>query len=150
MSDLRDLYQEVILDHGRKPRNFREIENADRNAAGFNPLCGDKVKIFLNCDDETLDEIAFQGSGCAISMASASILTQILKGKSRKEAEEIASRFYAMVTGEPGQEIDAERLGKLAAFAGVCEFPNRVKCATLAWHTLRAALDDNGDAVSTE
>ena len=150
MSDLRELYQEVILDHGRKPRNFREIEDADLNAAGFNPLCGDKIKIYLNRDDDKLGEIAFQGAGCAISMASASILTQVLKGKTLEEATEIASEFNKMVTGAPGQEIEAETLGKLAAFAGVCEFPNRVKCATLAWHTLRAALDNSDEAASTE
>ena len=150
MSDLRDLYQEVILDHNRSPRNFGPLEGADLKADGHNPLCGDKIKIYLNRDDDKLGEIAFQGAGCAISMASASILTQVLKGKTLEEATEIASEFNKMVTGEPGQEIEAETLGKLAAFAGVCEFPNRVKCATLAWHTLRAALDNSDEAASTE
>ena len=149
--DLRDLYQEVILDHSRNPRNFHELDEANHDAEGFNPICGDRVKIFAQTEDGLIKGLSFQGAGCAISTASASILTEVLAGKSVEEAQEIAGSFYSMVTGTD-DEPDLDALGKLAAFSGVCEYPNRVKCATLAWHTLRAALENRADTdtVSTE
>lgn len=149
MTELRDLYQELILDHGRRPRNFKAIEKADRTAEGFNPLCGDKIKLFVKLDGEAIKEISFQGSGCAISTASASIMTETLKGKTRDEAEALFETFHDLVTGKPAESGSPE-LGKLEVFSGVSEFPIRVKCATLSWHTLRAALKGNGEVVSTE
>ena len=148
MSELRELYQEVILEHSRKPRNFRTLENANHKAEGFNPLCGDHFTIYVQLEDGAIKDIGFQGSGCAISKASASMMTQSLKGKSAAEAEELFSKFHDVVTGHA--EGNEENLGKLAVFAGVSEFPLRVKCATLAWHTLRAALQGKQEAVSTE
>jgi nitrogen fixation NifU-like protein len=150
MSDLRELYQEVILDHNRKPRNFREIEAADRQAEGYNPLCGDDLCVFLKLDDDVIKDISFTGSGCAISKASASLMTTSLLGKRREEADRLFDLFHVMVTREPGSQVDPSDLGKLAVFSGVCEFPARVKCATLAWHTLRAALQNSREKVSTE
>jgi SUF system NifU family Fe-S assembly protein len=148
MSELRELYQEVILEHSKKPRNYRLPENANRKAEGFNPLCGDHFTVYLDMKDGAISDIGFQGSGCAISKASASMMTQTLKGKTTAEAEDIFARFHDLVTGHaPGSE---ESLGKLAVFAGVSEFPLRVKCATLAWHALRAALRGEAEAVSTE
>jgi nitrogen fixation NifU-like protein len=148
MSELRELYQEVILEHSKKPRNFRALENANHKAEGFNPLCGDHFTIYLDLKNGSINDIGFQGSGCAISKASASMMTQTLKGKTAAEAEELFSRFHDVVTGHAvGTE---ENLGKLAVFAGVSEFPLRVKCATLAWHALRAALRGEQQAVSTE
>ena len=138
MPELQDLYQEVILEHSRNPRNFRVMDNANRSAEGYNPLCGDHYTVFLDVTNDSIRDLSFQGSGCAISKASASMMTQALKNKTQAEAEEVFNRFRRVVTGEA--EGDAEKLGKLAAFAGVSEFPSRVKCATLAWHTLRAAL----------
>jgi nitrogen fixation NifU-like protein len=149
VTDLRELYQELILDHGRRPRNFKPLDEANRTAEGFNPLCGDKIKIFVNVDGDAIKDISFQGSGCAISTASASIMTEALKGKTRDEAEELFETFHDLVTGEPAK-LDSPELGKLAVFSGVSEFPIRVKCATLSWHTLRAALKGNGEVVSTE
>jgi nitrogen fixation NifU-like protein len=149
MTDLQDLYQDLILDHGRRPRNFRRLDQADRSAEGYNPLCGDKVKIYLKMDDDVVEDISFEGSGCAISTASASIMTQALKGKTRAEAEELFATFHDLVTGQPSR-LDTPDLGKLEAFSGVSEFPIRVKCATLSWHTLRAALNGNVGVVSTE
>jgi nitrogen fixation NifU-like protein len=149
MTDLQDLYQELILDHGRRPRNFRPLDDASRSAEGYNPLCGDKVKIYVKMDDDVVKDISFQGSGCAISTASASIMTETLKGKTRAEAEELFETFHDLVTGQPSK-LGAAELGKLAVFSGVSEFPIRVKCATLSWHTLRAALKGNGEVVSTE
>ena len=149
MTDLRELYQELILDHGRRPRNFKPLAEANRTAEGFNPLCGDKVKIYVKVDGDAIEDISFQGSGCAISTASASIMTETLKGKTRGEAEELFETFHDLVTGEPAK-LDSPELGKLAVFSGVSEFPIRVKCATLSWHTLRAALKENGEVVSTE
>lgn len=149
MSDLRALYQEVLVDHSKRPRNFRELKEADRRAEGYNPLCGDKVKIYLKLEGDRISDISFQGSGCAISTASASILTETLKGKTRAEAEGLFEAFHRMLTGQ-AQEPDAvPPMGKLAVFAGVTEFPLRVKCATLAWHTLRSALE-NGKVATTE
>lgn len=138
MSDVRELYQEIILDHSKSPRNFRAMEGANRTAEGYNPLCGDHYTVFMDVMDEAIRDISFQGSGCAISKASASMMSQALKGKTRKEAEELFQQFHRVVTGEPSS--DAGALGKLEVFAGVANFPTRIKCATLAWHTLQAAL----------
>jgi nitrogen fixation NifU-like protein len=141
MSDLRDLYQEVILDHSRRPRNFRVLQNAPRCADGHNPLCGDRVSIFLDVRGGVIREVSFQGNGCAISTASASMMTEALKGKTLEEAQRLFGLFHDLVTGNPDATTE-EELGKLAVFEGVREFPVRVKCATLPWHTFRAALDD--------
>lgn len=140
MSDLRELYQEVILDHNKNPRNFRQIPNPDHTADGHNPLCGDEVSIYINLENGTISDISFQGSGCAISKASASLMTTVLKGKSEAEAEEFFAKFRTLVTSDTGSEPDIEGLGKLAVFSGVREYPARVKCASLAWHTMEAAL----------
>ncbi|HEY7402286.1 MAG TPA: SUF system NifU family Fe-S cluster assembly protein [Candidatus Angelobacter sp.] len=148
MSELRELYQEVILEHSKKPRNYRALDGANHRAEGYNPLCGDHFTVYLDVKDGKISDIGFQGSGCAISKASASMMTQTLKGKTAAEAEEVFTRFHDLVTGHgSGSEQD---LGKLAVFAGVSEFPLRVKCATLAWHALRAALRGEEQAVSTE
>ena len=150
MSDLRELYQEVLLDHNRRPRNFRKLEDADRRAEGYNPLCGDQVTVYLNLEGDVIREITFQGTGCAISKSAASMMTTTLKGKTRPEAEALFGKFHKMLTGSPGAPGAADDLGKLAVFAGVCEFPIRVKCATLPWHTFHAALEGKGEPVSTE
>lgn len=149
MSELNDLYQEVILDHNKNPRNFRAIENADKNADGNNPLCGDKIKVYAALDGDTVTDVSFTGSGCAISKASASIMTQTLKGKTIAEAERLFEQFHQMVTGKLDIESDENELGKLRIFAGVLEFPARVKCASLSWHTINAALHGE-EEVSTE
>ncbi len=149
MVHLRDLYQEVILDHYRNPRNFGPLEEANRQAEGFNPLCGDKVTIYLKLEGGVVKDIHFEGSGCAISTASASLMTESLKGRSRVEIEAFYHGFHALVMGRSGGAGE-EDLGKLAVFQGVSEYPVRVKCATLTWHTLKAALDDKAGAVSTE
>ena len=149
MSELSDLYQEVILDHNKNPRNFREIENADRMAEGNNPLCGDQLKVFLTMEDDRVKEVSFIGSGCAISKASASMMTQTVKGKSKAETETLFDEFHRMVRGEMDEETEENHLGRLKIFAGVREFPARVKCASLSWHTLNAALHGE-DVVSTE
>jgi nitrogen fixation protein NifU and related proteins len=146
MPDLRDLYQEVILDHSKRPRNFRKPDGANRHAEGYNPLCGDKVTIYLTIRDGRVLDIAFQGSGCAISTASASMMTERLQGRTVEEAEALFSRFHELLTAPEAPATPPPELGKLAAFAGVREFPMRVKCATLAWHTLRRALDEGGKA----
>lgn len=150
MSDLRELYQELIIDHSKRPRNFRVLEGADRKAEGFNPLCGDKVTVYLELDNGRIKNIGFQGKGCAISTASASVMTETLKGKTLAEAEALFGIFHDLVMGKPPAGGETPELGKLAVFSGVSEFPVRVKCATLAWHTLNAALKDTGDTVSTE
>jgi nitrogen fixation protein NifU and related proteins len=147
MSDLRDLYQETILDHNKRPRNFKKLEDANRSADGYNPLCGDKVKVYLRVEDGRVKDLSFEGSGCAISKASASVMTESLKGKSVEEVEAVFKRFRDLVMGKTAE---AEDLGKLVVFSGVCEFPTRVKCATLAWHALQAALQGHQEAVSTE
>ena len=147
MADLRDLYQEVILEHSKRPRNFRVPQGANRKAEGFNPLCGDHFTVYLDVDNGAIRDIGFEGEGCAISKASASMMTQILKGKTTAEAGEMFKKFHALVTGKNGVP---EELGKLAVFAGVSEFPVRVKCACLAWHALHAALEGKQEAVSTE
>jgi nitrogen fixation NifU-like protein len=147
MSDLRDLYQEVILDHNRRPRNFGPLPAADRTAEGSNPLCGDQVKVFLKLDGDVIDRITFEGAGCAISTASASLMTEALAGRTVAEARALFDRFHELLTAGEG---DPERLGKLAVFSGVREFPMRVKCATLAWHTLKAALDGADVPITTD
>lgn len=147
MSELRELYQEVILEHSKHPRNYRALDSANHKAEGFNPLCGDHFTVYADVKDGTIHDLSFQGTGCAISKASASMMTQSLKGKSAQEAEELFHRFHDLVTGQGGS---ADAVGKLAVFAGVSEFPLRVKCATLAWHALRAALRGEEQAVSTE
>lgn len=149
-SDLRDLYQEVVVDHSRRPRNFRKLEDADRSAEGFNPLCGDQITLYLKLDQQVIQDVAFQGSGCAISKASASMMTASVKGKTKAEAEALFKQFHSLVTEGPGAHADPEKLGKLMALGGVSEFPARVKCASLAWHTLRSALEGKREAVSTE
>ncbi|PWB79261.1 MAG: SUF system NifU family Fe-S cluster assembly protein, partial [Candidatus Methylomirabilota bacterium] len=136
MSDLRELYQEVILDHNKRPQNFRKPDNANRSAEGYNPLCGDQITVYLLVEDQVIKEVAFQGSGCAISKASASMMTTVVKGKTAAEAEKIFETFHRMVTVDSDAASDPPVVGKLAAFAGVREFPVRVKCATLPWHTL--------------
>ena len=148
MSDLRDLYQELILDHSKRPRNFGLLEDADRNADGHNPLCGDRLHIYVNLSDDVIDDVRFEGSGCAISTASASIMTQAIKGKTLDEAKDLFERFHALVTGKV--DVDSADYGKLAVFAGVSEFPVRVKCATLCWHTLQAAINNEPETTSTE
>jgi len=150
MSDLRDLYQEVLLDHNRRPRNFQKLESANRTAEGYNPLCGDQITVYLKLEGDVIRDISFQGSGCAISKSAASMMTASLKGKTRAEAEALFEKFHGMVTGKSDPQAAAEGLGKLVVFAGVCEFPIRVKCATLPWHTLHAALEGKGEPVSTE
>lgn len=147
MADMRELYQEVILDHHKKPRNYRRMECANRAAEGSNPLCGDQVTVYLNVEDGIVKDVSFQGLGCAIFTASASMMTQSLKGKTVEEARQIFEGFHRLVTGEAPEGVE---LGKLEAFSGVCEFPVRIKCATLAWHTLKAALEGEDEVVSTE
>ena len=146
---LNELYQNVILEHNRSPRNYRSMGDTDRKAEGHNPLCGDQLTVWVRLDDDVIQDASFQGSGCAISRASASLMTSAVKGRTRREAEELFGRFHRLVTGtlEPAE---AETLGKLAVFSGVSEFPVRVKCASLSWHTLKAALDAPGYTVSTE
>ena len=151
-SDLRALYQEVILDHNKRPRNFRVIENG-RKAEGYNPLCGDRVTVYLRVEDGRIQDASFQGSGCAISKASASLMTDAVKGKTVEEAERLFQRFHRMITAAadaPPGSNDGDDLGKLSVFAGVRQFPIRVKCASLPWHTLRSAAEARDEVVSTE
>lgn len=150
MEDLRDLYQEVILDHNKNPRNFHKMENPSKVLDGQNPLCGDHYTLFLLFENDIIKDISFEGSGCAISKASASLMSSILKGKTRQEAENLFELFHKVVTGEINPVDHLEDLGKLAAFGGVSEFPARVKCASLAWHTMHAALTEESDSISTE
>jgi nitrogen fixation NifU-like protein len=149
MSELSELYQQVILDHNKKPRNFRKPETANHSAEGYNPLCGDQLTVYLDLEDDTVKDVAFEGSGCAISKAAASMMTQAVKGKSKEQVEHLFQEFHSMVTGELDEETDENSLGNLKIFAGVREFPVRVKCATLPWHTLHAALNKEAQ-VSTE
>jgi nitrogen fixation NifU-like protein len=150
MDDLRDLYQATILGHNKKPRNFRVIEDATHEADGHNPLCGDQLTLYVHLgDDGRIEDVAFQGTGCAISRASASLMTEHVKGKSLEEVEADFERFHDLVTSNPSEAANTEGLGKLAVFAGVREYPMRVKCATLAWHALKAALE-GGDTAKTE
>jgi nitrogen fixation NifU-like protein len=149
MSELRELYQQVILDHNRNPRNFKELADANRKVDGYNPLCGDHYTLFLRLDGDTIRDVSFTGNGCAISKASASVMSSSVKGKNKAEAEKMFDTFHKLVMGEDAGLSEAE-LGRLAAFSGVSEFPARVKCATLAWHTLRTALESDKDSVTTE
>jgi nitrogen fixation NifU-like protein len=149
MDEMRELYQEMILDHHKHPRNFKKLENA-LSSEGYNPLCGDRITVYVLLDGDVIEDIAFEGSGCAICTASASVMTESLKGKSTKEAEQLFGKFHDLVTGDPSESPNTEGLGKIAVFFGVREFPVRIKCATLAWHTLRAALEGKSEAVSTE
>jgi nitrogen fixation NifU-like protein len=148
MFDIKDLYQEVIVDHNRNPRNFGKLDNADKKLEGFNPLCGDRLTLYLKINDDQIDNITFDGAGCAISVASASLMTDAMKGKSIEEAELIFNEFHDLVTNE--DEIDFDKMGKLAVLAGVRAYPTRVKCATLCWHTLNSALHGDETPVSTE
>ena len=150
MSDLRELYQEVILDHNRRPRNFRRLDCANRTCEGFNPLCGDRLTLFLEMEGDRIKEVTFEGTGCAISRASASLMTDALKGKTLAEVDALFERFHQLVTSDPEAAPDISGLGKLAVFAGVREHPSRIKCATLSWHTLRAAVTNGEKIVSTE
>jgi nitrogen fixation protein NifU and related proteins len=150
MSELSELYQQVILDHNKKPRNFHKLETANRTAEGFNPLCGDQLHLYLEVEDNQVKDISFEGSGCAIFKASASMMTQAVKGKSTQETEELFEEFHRLVTGEMDEETEENKLGKLTIFAGVREFPVRVKCATLSWHTMKAALEGEEKATSEE
>ena len=150
MSDLTDLYQEVILDHNKRPRNYGALVGANRVAHGHNPLCGDKLVISASVEGNRISDIKFEGSGCAISKASASLMTEAVKGHSVDEANDLFDRFHDMVTAPTGRDVDLDSLGKLGVFAGVREFPVRVKCASLAWHTLKAALADSRDTAKTE
>jgi len=147
LDDLRDLYQEVIFDHNRNPRNFRVMEDADRQIDGFNPLCGDRLTLFIKVTDGKISDASFQGQGCAISTASASLMTGIIIGQTEQEAQTLFTLFHKMATGEP---VEMDELGKLAVLAGVCEYPARVKCATLPWHTLDALLKGSEEPVTTE
>jgi nitrogen fixation NifU-like protein len=150
MSELQELYQDIILDHNRNPRNFGRLEGADRTADGYNPVCGDRITLDLRLEDGRIRDVAFKGSGCAISRASASLMTEAVKGRSQEEAERLFHAFHAMLTRAPGEPFDAEELGDLEVLSGVVEYPARVKCATLAWHTLHAALKQEPGTVSTE
>lgn len=150
MSDLSELYQETILDHNKRPRNFVIPLAADKRAVGHNPLCGDQLTVFVQMDGDRIADIGFQGAGCAISKASASMMTEAVKGHTISEVDELYHAFHDMVTADPEAFPDVEKMGKLAAFAGVCEYPARVKCASLAWHTLQAAIAEKAGQVSTE
>ncbi len=150
MSDLRELYQEVILDHNKRPRNYLKLEGANRTAEGYNPLCGDQITVYVLVEDDVIQEITFQGSGCAISKASASMMTATVKGKTTDEAKGLIEAFRSMVTADLNAAPDLQAVGKLAVFAGVREFPVRVKCATLPWHTMHAALEGQAQLASTE
>ena len=149
MNDLRELYQQVILDHNRNPRNYRELPDATKRVEGYNPLCGDHYTVFINLDGDVIKEVTFTGNGCAISKSSASVMTTAVKGKRTEEAEKLFDTFHKLVTGEPAGLSEAE-LGRLAAFSGVSEFPARVKCAILAWHTMHNALQGEQEVVTTE
>ena len=150
MFDLRDLYQEVILDHNKRPRNFGQLAAPDRASEGFNPLCGDKLTLQLTLDGDVIRDVAFDGSGCAISKASASLMTESVKGKTIGEVRELFVKFQDMVMSDTETVPDTDALGKLVVFAGVRAYPARVKCAVLAWHTLRAAVETSGGSVTTE
>ncbi len=151
MSMLRELYQEVILDHNKSPRNFHKMDDATRHIEGYNPLCGDHYTIYVKMDGDVIQDVSFEGAGCAISKASASVMSSMVKGKTKAEAENLFQDFHKLVQGKLNAEENTEQLGKLAAFAGVSEFPARVKCASLAWHTMHAALEEKAElTVTTE
>ena len=148
--DIRELYQQMIMDHNRNPKNFRILPDADRVAEGYNPLCGDHFKIYVKMEDDVIKDISFDGSGCAISKSSASMMTAALKGKTRQEARALFEEIRKMLSREVGKPFDAAKVGKLATLGGVCEFPSRVKCASLAWHTMLEAIEPTGKQVTTE
>ncbi|OGX10905.1 MAG: SUF system NifU family Fe-S cluster assembly protein [Omnitrophica bacterium RIFOXYB12_FULL_50_7] len=148
--DIRELYQQMIMDHNKNPRNFHAMADADRTAEGYNPLCGDHFKVYVKMEGEIIKDISFDGSGCAISKSSASMMTAALKGKTRAEAKALFEEVHKMLSRGIGEPFDAAKVGKLATFCGVCEFPSRVKCATLPWHTLLEGLDPTGKQVTTE
>lgn len=150
MDDLRELYQQIILDHNKDPKNYGKIVNCSHASEGHNPLCGDHIKIYAQVEDGIIKDIKFEGEGCAIAKASGSIMTALLKGKTIEEAEKLFKTFQELITSEVDSDVDLENLGKLAVFAGVREFPTRVKCAGLAWHTVKAAIDEEDKIVSTE
>ena len=150
MSDLSQLYQEVILDHNKSPRNYRKCDSCNHQSEGYNPLCGDHLWIYIDLENDKIKDISFQGNGCAISKSSASLMTSILKGKTKKEAEELFNVFHQVVTSKIGDEIDLSGLGKLAVFSGVRDYPARVKCASLAWHTMLNALKEKENLTTTE
>jgi len=150
MPDLKELYQQVILDHNKNPQNFHKVEDANRKAEGYNTLCGDRITLYVRLENDVITDVGFEGTGCAIFKASASLMTQALKGKTKAEAEALFDKVHKMLTGELDPSTQGNQLGKLAVFSGVCEFPVRVKCATLAWHTLKAALEAKNEIVSTE
>ena len=150
MYDLRELYQEIVMDHNRRPRNFHKLEEANRTADGFNPLCGDQINLYLVVEDDVITDVGFEGAGCAISKASASMMTESVKGKSVAEAEKTFDAFRHMITRLPGEDFDAEMLGDLEILSGVSEYPARIKCATLSWHTLKSALNGQGKQIKTE
>lgn len=150
LDQIRDLYQEVVFDHNRNPRNFRIMADANRTIEGFNPLCGDRITLYVKVRDGVIEDVSFQGNGCAISTASASLMTEIVKGQSEAEAEHLFDVFHRITTGKDGDDVNLDEIGKLAVLAGVRAYPARVKCATLAWHSLQAALKNEGAAVSTE
>jgi nitrogen fixation NifU-like protein len=149
-NELRELYQQVILDHNKSPRNFKKLETANHYAEGYNPLCGDHIDVYVKLNDDKIEDISFVGSGCAISKASASLMSTMVKGKSVEEAEKIFDKFHHLITGKLDEQINTDEVGKLAVFAGVREFPSRVKCASLAWHTLISALKEESKTVTTE
>ncbi len=149
MSDLNELYQEILLEHNSKPRNFRKLDQANHTADGFNPLCGDQISLYLQVEDGVITDVGFQGTGCAISRASASMMTQSIKGQKLESAEQVFDQFHKMLTA-PDAELDYDQLGDLETLAGVAEYPTRIKCAVLAWHTLRAAMEGKSDGVTTE
>jgi nitrogen fixation NifU-like protein len=149
-SDLRDLYQEMILDHGKRPRNFRALPQANRKAEGYNPLCGDRETVYLQLEGDVVRDASFEGAGCAISTASASMMTEALRGRSRQEAEALFEKFHDLITGQKKASGSGPPLGKLEVFSGVREYPVRIKCATLPWHTMRSALRGDAEAISTE
>lgn len=150
MSELNDLYQEVIVDHSLHPHNYHAMADAQNKAEGYNPLCGDQVTVYLKLKGDKIEDISFEGKGCAISKASASVMTEVVKDKTKQETQALFDTFHKLIKGEANTQADEESLGKLAAFSGVHEFPTRVKCAILAWHTLRSALDAKKGTVSTE
>ena len=150
MSDLQELYQDMVIDHNNRPRNYRTLEGANRTVEGYNPLCGDRIILYVRMEDDLIADIGFQGSGCAISRASTSMMTEGVKGKSKAEAKEIFDAFHQMITRGPDMDFDSEKVGDLEILSGVSEFPARVKCATLSWHTLHSALEGREEPISTE
>ncbi len=150
MSSNRALYEQVILEHNKKPRNFHEMPDANYKVEGYNPLCGDHFTVYVKINEDVIEDVSFSGAGCAISKSSASVMTMLLKGKTKKEAEALFLKFHNMVTSSPDSPVNEEELGKLRVFAGVREFPVRIKCATLAWHSMLSALDGKGETITTE